>query len=249
MFFVALHDLGKLDIRFQSKAPFALKQLQPDIVRYLQEPYQHGASSYACFVDEMSLYGIDYYAEDAACDWMHQVAGHHGVIPCSANYEAPAVFGQTFISERDRQVRIDWIRDLNQLFQVDLNAVPETVPTMLAGFCSVCDWIGSSGYFTYETNPEITLADYLNSRAIQANEALTAFGILTQLKPNETLETLFPLFTPDGQPYKPRGLQTLTEQLPLVQNLTFIEAPTGSGKTETALVYAAKLLHQGLADR
>lgn len=245
MFFVSLHDLGKLDIRFQSKAPFAFKQLQTDIARCLQDPYQHGASSYACFVDEMSLYGI---SEIAACDWMQQVAGHHGVIPYNADYKAPAVFGQTFITERDQQARIDWIRDLSQLFQVNLNDVPETVPTMLAGFCSVCDWIGSSEYFTYETNSEITLEDYLNSRDVQANKALTAFGILAQLKPNETLETLFPLVTPDGQPYKPRGLQTLTEQLPLVQSLTLIEAPTGSGKTETALVYAAKLLHQGLAD-
>ena len=168
------------------------------------------------------------------------MAGHHGVIPYNANYEAPAVFAQTFITERDRQARIDWIRDLSQLFQVDLCAVPETVPTMLAGFCSVCDWIGSSEHFTYKANSEITLADYLSSRDVQANKALTAFGILAQLKPNETLETLFPFVTPDGQPYKPRGLQTLTEQLPLVQNLTLIEAPTGSGKTETALVYAAK---------
>ena len=243
LFFVALHDLGKLDIRFQCKAPSALQQLQPDIKKYLRESYYHGTSSYACFLEERGLYGIDFPAED----WMQQVAGHHGVIPYNGDYSEPAFVDEVFI-KRDQQARIDWINDLQQLFSVDLNAVPENVPSLLAGFCSVCDWIGSSDYFDYETKPDIILADYLASRSDKAKQALQAFGILSQLKANDTLETLFPLHAPDGTLYKPRGLQTLTEQLPLVQNLTLIEAPTGSGKTETALVYAAKLLQKGLAD-
>jgi len=248
MFFIALHDLGKLDIRFQCKAPGVLQQLQPDIKKYLKEPYYHGASSYGCFLEEMSLYGIGFLAKDAAGDWMQQVAGHHGVIPYDGDYLAPAFVDEAF-KKRDQQARIDWINDLKQLFSVDLDAVPENIPPMLAGFCSVCDWIGSSGYFNYEAKPNIALADYLASRSDKAKQALQAFGILSQLKANKkTLETLFPLYMPDGSLYKPRGLQTLTEQLPLVQNLTLIEAPTGSGKTETALVYAAKLLQQGLAD-
>jgi len=251
LFFVALHDLGKLDIRFQCKAPGVLQQLQPDIKKYLKEPYYHGASSYGCFLEEMSLYGIGFLAEDAAGDWMQQVAGHHGVIPYDGDYLAPAFVDEAF-KKSDQQARIDWINDLKQLFSVDLDAVPENIPPMLAGFCSVCDWIGSSDYFNYEAKPNIALGDYLASRsdkAKQALQALQAFGILSQLKANKkTLETLFPLYMTDGSLYKPRGLQTLTEQLPLVQNLTLIEAPTGSGKTETALVYAAKLLQQGLAD-
>ncbi|TPQ24370.1 CRISPR-associated helicase/endonuclease Cas3 [Methylomonas koyamae] len=240
LFFVALHDLGKLDIRFQAKAPHALLHLQADAsFKNLDEDYSHGPAGYWCFIQEYQHYGIQFGNKDAAFDWLQQVAGHHGAIPGYAEFIYPA-FAESFI-QRDQQARIDWINDLAELFQIDLNAIPESVPPMLAGFCSVCDWIGSSDYFPYESTPNIPLNSYLESRRAQAEEALTAFGIFAQLKTNKTLEALFP-------GYAPQGLQTLVEQLPLQQNLTLIEAPTGSGKTETALVYAAKMLHAGLAE-
>jgi len=147
MFFVALHDLGKLDIRFQSKAPHALKSLQPDVTSFSTEPYYHGPSSYACFIHELSLYAIEFVSEDAAIEWFQQVAGHHGVIPYDGDYMPPPSFNDESIKSiiaRDRQARIDWITVLQQLYQVDFSAIPENVPPMLAGFCSVCDWIGSS---------------------------------------------------------------------------------------------------------
>lgn len=241
LFFVALHDLGKLDIRFQAKAPHALLHLQPDArLNNTGEDYYHGPAGYGCFVHEYQRYGIEFSNEDAAIDWLQQVAGHHGVIPESADFNNPAFIDESIL-KRDQQARIDWIGDLAELFKIDLNAIPESAPPMLAGFCSVCDWIGSSECFPYESTPNIPLQSYLESRRPQANGALTAFGIFAELRTNKTLEALFPGYTP-------QGLQTLVEQLPLQQNLTLIEAPTGSGKTETALVYAAKMLHAGLAE-
>jgi CRISPR-associated endonuclease/helicase Cas3 len=255
LFFVALHDLGKLDIRFQMKAEKMAIQLQPDIPQNIKLPvrtdYSHGEAGYAWFLYELETYGFNYSVEDQANKWMTQVAGHHGVIPISRQDKQQISGVSPLLIARDKQARIDWINALQQLFSVDFNAVPENVPPLLAGFCSVCDWIGSSvDYFNYETKPDIALTDYLDSRLGNAKQALQTFGILAQLqeKENKTLETLFPLHAPDGSLYQPRGLQTLTDQLPLVQNLTLIEAPTGSGKTETALVYAARLLHEGLAD-
>jgi len=252
MFFVALHDLGKLDIRFQMKAKDTAIQLQPDIPENIRQPstdYYHGEAGYAWFLYESETYGFNFLVEDQANAWMTQVAGHHGIIPISRQDKQHISGVSPLLIARDRQARIDWINDLKELFSVDLNAVPDNIPLLLAGFCSVCDWIGSSvEYFNYETKPDIALKKYFDSRADNAKQALQAFGILSQLKANKTLETLFPLYAPDGSIYQPRGLQTLTGKLSLQQNLTLIEAPTGSGKTETALVYAANLLHKGLAD-
>ncbi|WKJ90929.1 CRISPR-associated helicase/endonuclease Cas3 [Methylomonas montana] len=242
MFFVALHDLGKLDIRFQCKAWRAAIQLQPDIPQNVKQPntdYYHGDAGYAWFLYELSNYGFS--DTEVAAQWMAEVAGHHGVIP-AARQDRQKVSGVSpLLIERDQQARINWVDDLSKLFQVDLTAIPEQVPLMLAGFCSVCDWIGSSEYFSYEAKPDIDLKTYLESRSQQAVQALTAFGIFAKLEANQSLETLFPGYTP-------QGLQILIDDLPLQQNLTLIEAPTGSGKTETALVYAAKMLHAGLAD-
>lgn len=244
MFFVGLHDLGKLDIRFQLKARDVAVQLQPDIpqnIRRVNTEYYHGEAGYAWFLHEAAAYGFDFRVEDQAQEWVAEVAGHHGVIPCARQEKDKIAGVSPLLIERDKQARIAWINALQQLFRVDFATVPEDIPSMLAGFCSVCDWVGSSDHFPYESNPDIDLEQYLTSRRPNAEQALKEFGILSCLKSNKTLETLFP-------GYRPRGLQTLTEQLPSVQNFTLIEAPTGSGKTETALVYAARLLNQGLAD-
>lgn len=244
MFFVALHDLGKIDIRFQCKAWKTAVQLQPDIpgnvnLKNLNTEYFHGEAGYIWFLHELADYGFSDI--DAPVEWMAEVAGHHGVIPGARQVLNQPSGVSPVLLDRDRIARQEWIKDLNQLFQVDLNKVPQQIPPMLAGFCSVCDWIGSSDFFPYLDEVGIGLDRYLESRSDNALQALTAFGLLARLENNQTLEGLFP-------GYKPQGLQTLVESLPLQQNLTLVEAPTGSGKTETALVYAAKLLHAGLAD-
>ncbi len=252
LFFVALHDLGKLDIRFQWKAKETAIELQPDLlenIRQVNTGYYHGDAGYAWFLYESKSYGFNSSIAAQASEWMIQVAGHHGVIPVNRQDKQQVSGVSPLLIARDWQARIDWISDLKQLFSVDLNAIPENIPQLIAGFCSICDWIGSSvEYFNYETKSDITLKEYFDSRTDNAKHALKGFGILSQLTANNTLETLFPLYATDGSLYKPRGLQTLTSKLSLEQNLTLIEAPTGSGKTETALVYAANLLHQGFAD-
>lgn len=242
MFFVALHDLGKLDIRFQCKSWKSAIKLQSDIPENVRNPdteYFHGEAGYAWFLQEAYSYG---FADvELGLEWMAEVAGHHGVIPNAGQKQSRFSGVSPLLIERDKNARLEWVKDLSRLFQVELTEIPQIVPPMLAGFCSVCDWIGSSDYFSYEDEEGIDLAGYLNSRVMTAKEALNTFGLLAQLEDNQKLEDLFP-------GYKPYGLQTLINVLPVRQNLTLIEAPTGSGKTETAIVYAAKQLHAGLAD-
>lgn len=243
MFFIALHDLGKLDIRFQMKSSTTMQQLQADIYKDVKNTvdtkYDHGSNGYGWFEHELPDYGFGCLSENEAMNWMQQVAGHHGRIPENSSLVEPA-FISNAIKQQDKQARIEWVQRLKQLFLepvgLELNDIPETLPSMLAGFCSVCDWIGSStDYFSYQTSEQADLKAYFNSRLPFAEKALKAFGVLSRVKGKGGMAALFPQ-------YEPQGLQTVVDIFPLAQGLTLIEAPTGSGKTEAALAYASKLL-------
>jgi CRISPR-associated endonuclease/helicase Cas3 len=253
LFFVSLHDLGKLDLRFQMKSPDTVNVLQSDLVSAFAKilkphakKYDHGSCGYRWFANEAIEYGFnDFIGLDSACDWMTCVAGHHGSLPDNAELDEPAFIDQKFIA-RDQEARINLVTDLQSLFLtpvgLSLAHIPEDVPDFLAGFCSVCDWIGSnSDWFTLVDKSTMDLSTYYQSRLTIAEKALEATGILGSLKSTGGMKILFP-------DYHPRGVQTQVDDFAIEQGLTIIEAPTGSGKTEAALAYAIKLLDAGLAD-
>jgi len=252
LFFVSLHDLGKIDLRFQMKSVETVTLLQSDLVAAFDKmlksqakKYDHGSGGYRWCVNEASEYGFNgFLGLDAACDWMSCVAGHHGSLPDNGQLDEPAFIDRKFI-ERDQEARINLVADLQALFLapagLSLAHIPENVPDFLAGFCSVCDWIGSnSDWFTPIGEP-LDLSVYYQSCLPIAEKALEATGVLGSLKSTGGMESLFP-------DYKPRSIQTQTDDFVVEQGLTIIEAPTGSGKTEAALAYAIKLLDVGCAD-
>lgn len=118
LFFIALHDLGKLDIRFQMKAQQVVVQLQPDIpknVNKVKTEYAHGEAGYAWFWYELDSYGINSLEKRRLAKWMVQVAGHHGIIP-SDNQAIQQISGVSpVLKTRDQQARIAWISDLQRI--------------------------------------------------------------------------------------------------------------------------------------
>ncbi len=264
LFFVALHDLGKLDIRFQLKAPDTLRRLWPQFnfadvceSKGTIREFNHGSAGFNWADREVfNEFGEIKNAEELwACwrPWLAAVTGHHGDIPIGDDFKP--LDAEDSVIEHDMQARRSLVQAFATLFLIPEGlSIASPVPDgdshaaqhLLAGFCSVCDWIGSNTeampYFT--PDPKVSLADYLAERIrkIRQEHWLERFGVIGSTRPYQGLAALL-------QPKEnPRGVQVLVDAWPLAAGLTLIEAPTGSGKTEAALAYAWRLLESGMTD-
>jgi len=226
LFFIALHDLGKFDARFQNFVPELRIKLQGDDYEVDDEAYQHGS------------YGYYYFSEEFCdSDNMKAVAGHHGFCDESIRFMKPDTDDEELV-EMDRQARQQWIAFCLDWFNLD--EIPQVNEiSMLAGLCSVSDWVGSS--ITNFTQGQTTdLQHYYQEALPRAEKALQETGMLALIQV-AGFDYLFPQ-------YKPRGIQCLLADLPIETGLTIVESDTGSGKTEFALAYASALIKNGLAD-
>lgn len=274
LFFIALHDYGKFDIRFQLKASSAWERVNSALSglnaglnqKQINEYYHGPAGVYWLFQDLEERFKSDWRFGDnddwtAWISWFAPVAGHHGAIPAASEsnddgYALP-VSCDTAIIDSLKSARLEWLRLLEIIFlnpvglsladnppEIKTSRGYESSQTMLAGFCAVSDWVGSSDFFPYNSIPinEYTeLKIWYQKRLKLASDALCATGVISQIKPDPNISKLL-----DG--YESRQIQCLVKDLQVAQSLTLVEASTGSGKTETALAYAWELLALGLAD-
>ena len=258
LFFVALHDLGKLDVRFQLKAPDVLRGLQPDVnhedVEH-ESRFDHGAAGLkwaaneyrdwlACLDDDRSVF-------DAWRPWLQAVTGHHGEWSTATRM---AIDAEPYIADHDRDARSDFVAEMARLFlepaRLTLTSIPppcgSAAQHLLAGFCAACDWLGSNtDICPYEIAPAVPATrKYFEDRTsdIQTERWLSRMGLVHGVEPYEGLASLL------KRDESPRGVQVLVDELPAAPGLVLVEAPTGSGKTEAALAHAWRLLSAGQAD-
>ncbi len=242
LFYLALHDLGKWEVRFQLKVPEVALLLNPLFVEAdsRESPgFDHGGAGLALFVKEREGLGF----KDIHEDWMLAVAGHHGRMPVESRLKRPPASPAVILY--DRQARSAFVTGIRELFLDPAGVAPESLegppPAFLAGFCSVCDWLGSStDHFAYEAEP-MDLEEYWTSARETAERAVTESGLFRVPLSAGGMGELFPEFDA-------RGVQQTVGQWPVKRGLTLIEASTGSGKTEAAVAYASRLLAAGLAD-
>jgi len=266
-FFVALHDLGKFDVRFQTKAPGVAEVLWPELGQKVRgiplddrKQYDHGIGWYCWFSAEArSLLNIEdegdfYDAMDYWAPWMAAIAGHHGEI-ISPNAELDGVRNFAGLESLDIEAREAWLTELESLFLAPVGLSLQSLPppikndprpaqNLIAGFCSVADWLGSNTrYFPYCADILEPAAYFTQRIADIANkQVLHSCGLHGQILDYSGIASLLPA----GE--NPRGIQTMVDALPVEPGLLLVEAPTGSGKTEAALGYAWRLLDSGLAD-
>ena len=225
LFFIALHDLGKFDARFQNFIPELRIKLQGNDYEVEDESYSHG--SYGYFYFEKEFLGSEN---------MKAVAGHHGFYDESIRFMEPDANEE--LIEMDKQARKQWIDYCLDWF--NLEEIPQVDEiSMLAGLCSVADWVGSS-ITNFTQNQNIDLHQYYQDTLLKAEKVLEETGMLPTIQ-GSGFDYLFSNYTP-------RGIQCLLPDLPIEIGLTIVESETGSGKTEFALAYASALIQHGLAD-
>jgi len=225
LFFIALHDLGKFDARFQNFLPDLRISLQGEDYEVDDESYSHGSYGYYYFEKEF-----------IELDNMKAVAGHHGFYDESIRFMLPDADQE--LIEQDQLARQQWISFCLDWFSLDEIPTVDNI-SMLAGLCSVSDWVGSS-MTNFTQISDLDLKQYYIEALPRAEKALKEAGLLSNIQ-GAGFDYLFPN-------YVPRGIQRLLGDLPLETGLTIVESDTGSGKTEFALAYASELIKQGLAD-
>ena len=225
LFFVALHDLGKFDARFQEFVPQLRSQLQGNQYEVDSERYPHGSYGYLHFL-------CDYPSNDN----MMAVAGHHGSCDQGLKYFKPDADEE--LIKQDQAARQAWIQYCLRWFGLKIMPQGQAIQA-LAGLCSVADWVGSS-MTNFTESGEIDYGLYYTDALYRGETALKEAGLISG-SAGSGFKFLFPSMTP-------RGVQTLLTELPLEAGLTLVEADTGSGKTEFSLAYASMLVGAGLAD-
>ncbi len=277
LFFIAMHDYGKFDVRFQLRVMPVWQSLYLNAVSYSPLPavrdckeYSHGERGLKWFAkDHANMLG--YAPENVANglnfldeieetysgrwlvwkQWLEAVTGHHGSIR-HVDDVAPSPLPMTCdqrLADVDRQARMEWLSAMENLFLkpvgLSLNDTPPQYSPLLAGFCSVADWLGSrcdEKNFSYHQMSQELCAYFEEKRTVDALRTLDLAGVVGRSHSYAGVATLLDTNS------VPRSMQTLVDRLPLDAGLTIVEAPTGSGKTEAALAYAWRLIEFGLAD-
>ncbi|MCC3246302.1 CRISPR-associated helicase Cas3' [Methylocystis sp. WRRC1] len=246
---VALHDIGKVDAKFQAKSRISWPQ---SLGPWPGEPaaYDHAAGSMKLFDGPLGklvaklLKDDDFYAREAL---LAPIAFHHG----KPQDRHPA--GGSSLSwgtaQNARAVAEAIISAFDNHTLPTLPAISEEVARQmswrLSGLVSLADWIGSSTDFFHYERADFTPGDYWSKVARpRARAALQALRIAPS-PPNldASYRTLFDAtWAPTaGQAYCSKFV------LPPGPALVFVEDVTGSGKTEAALLLAQRMMIAGKA--
>jgi CRISPR-associated endonuclease/helicase Cas3 len=250
----ALHDVGKFNHGFQNRAkspdgPFVGHVTE--LVNFLRshDPIQ------ADMVDAMGLRGIYpwFDSEQTLMAFLISSFAHHGqpVAP-------QPLFKPKLWKPQSNRNPIEGIKNLRQkitqwfpeAFSGDAPSFGDTPEFQHAfnGILTLADWIASDErFFPYAE----TTDNYFEVSLKHARDAVDQLG----LNPGKARQILVRNGTPDfhsiaSPEFFPRPIQQSVMDLTNHVNgsLSIVEADTGSGKTEAALLRFARLFHAGLVD-
>ena len=237
-FLVALHDLGKFSASFRAML--------------LGQPYRgfrHWQHSYRLLRDHDRVLGGVIGATPGLRKMLYAaVAGHHGGPPAyldNRKYKDQAAQIGAEASNFAREA----IEAVAPLFpEAALDGITESeacrVSWALSGLTVQADWIGSNSEWFPPQQAGTPVATYWHQTLARANKAISEAGLhRARPMPNGASEVL----THAGPP-RPMQAAVAEIGLPAGPVMGLIEDTTGSGKTEAALILAARMMAAGKGD-
>ncbi|HFE65636.1 MAG TPA: CRISPR-associated helicase Cas3', partial [Chloroflexi bacterium] len=243
-FLIALHDLGKLSVPFQVLNNDQANRLRAEGLDLGKAAKEMGRELHHTITGQLLLKNmVSSWPYTLKTAFLSMVGGHHGIYRMENRGDRKKYdkFNEAPEWEALRQQAVQLLRSHFVSHWPETLPEPENVSAAvvaLNGFCILCDWLGSDeNYFT--PKPNMPLAEYIGLSRQQAYKRVKDAGLF-QTAVSRTPATFSDLF-----PFPPRPLQALTDQIPaailLRPVLIIIEAPTGEGKTETALALARRI--------
>lgn len=259
-FFLALHDLGKFSVRFQNLNPVLLQLLQG---RESSLPYSrnlhHTRLGFLLWNETLApafhngkIFDLSLPAKKLRKHlrpWFLAVTGHHGRPPVQQSENALTLF-----EPEDVQAAMSFVRDIadlfvhqehiEQLLSDELEEDRTKFSYALAGFATLCDWIGSDErFFRPEGEFHAPLETYFHQIALpRAEQAVQSSGILgSRPKLQSSFHDLFPDIE-NPSPLQSSAQKVWADDQPL---LLIFEDMTGSGKTEAASAAVSRLMAAG----
>jgi CRISPR-associated endonuclease/helicase Cas3 len=252
--FAGLHDIGKISKSFQIKLP----ALWPEAVlgpcpNEMTAMLSHWEATALLLNTSEVRDALVPIFEDDALDRLviAAVAGHHGRAPIADHVDASewAAARHPEIGPACVLAAAALAGELAAVVAPDLRSAAlshvEDYSFQLNGLITLSDWIGSDATFFAFEDPAMPLAEYWPLALERARAAIEHKGLLPAR----------PVVSPDlatlsGNAQAPRPMQALTAALriPAEPQIIVIEDGTGSGKTEAALLLAARMMAMQLGE-
>lgn len=248
-----LHDVGKFSISFQALQPdlwptAVLGPCPADPPRRLRH---WEATALIVRSGEVGRLLAPVFGSEGIPDpLLAAVAGHHGEAPqsvhCAANEHDAA--RERGIGARSVEAAAQFVAELVDLFpdlrNVDVGS-PEIFSLLSNGLITLADWVGSDTEFFRFESPEMRAACYWPLALQRAGEAMHEKGLVPAVpKSNPSLAAL----SPHADPPRPMQAKAVDLQMVAEPQIIVIEDGTGSGKTEAALLIAARMMAAGLGE-
>jgi len=248
--FAAFHDLGKFNIGFQNKRlrrpPFTSGHVKELLSAFC-------TSTGTRIAEALRLEELEAWGEEAATveDFLITSFAHHGRPQPISGTTTPGAWEPTDALDplqgmRELRAEVEeWYPDA---FSGGGLPLPSAPPFHHAynGLLTLADWIGSNeSFFPFQENGDSPRIDFARHRA---REAMSRIGLDPSVARSALVER--PPGFRDIWSFDPRPAQEIMERLdaPVGGSLTILEAPTGSGKTEAALIRFFHLFSDGVVD-